>query len=177
MKKLLTIVGIQVGWFASTLGAAKGLFWLGPVVVTLLVIIHLAVTKDRKKESIFILLAAIFGTLVDSFKKVSGLVNYQSDFPGFSWLAPCWITALWVIFSAGFNETMAWLRKRYLLAFLFGLIGGPASYFAAARLGAISFSYSNNVTIVSLGIIWGLVMPSLSYLSVYLEKIEKEKSL
>ena len=60
---------------------------------------------------------------------------------------------------------MRWLRGRYRLACLFGATGGPLSYYAGVRLGALSFVPSTGVTLMILAAVWSLVVPGLLWLA------------
>jgi hypothetical protein len=59
---------------------------------------------------------------------------------------------------------MRWMSGRYLLAALFGAIGGPLSYLAGARLGAMSF-IDTGAAVTALAVGWGLAMPLLMWLA------------
>jgi len=67
--------------------------WLGPLVVILYLVVYLYWSSKRIKELRFILLVGIVGLMVDSVKKVSGLITYAGDIP-IPWLAPPWIVAM-----------------------------------------------------------------------------------
>ena len=55
------------------------------------------------------------------------------------------------------------------LAALFGAIGGPLSYLAGARLGAMSF-IDSGAAVTALAIGWGLAMPLLMWLAARFEQ-------
>lgn len=45
---------------------------------------------------------------------------------------------LWLNFAMTLGASLSWLRGRYSAAALLGAAGGPVSYYAGARLGAIT---------------------------------------
>ncbi len=54
---------------------------------------------------------------------------------------------------------MSYLSERLLLAGIFGGIGGPLSYVAGERLGAVNFGFSLPVVVALLAAIWALLLP------------------
>jgi hypothetical protein len=70
----------------------------------------------------------------------------------------------WYVIAATLNVSMAWLRGRYLLAAIFGAIGGPLAYYGGAELGATEALPSlNGILILALG--WGVMTPLLVWLA------------
>ena len=67
-------------------------------------------------------------------------------------------------FAATLNVSMAWLRGRYLLAAVFGAIGGPLAYYSGAKLGATEALPSLNGMLV-LAVGWGVMTPLLVWLA------------
>lgn len=165
IRKIFNIVGTQIGWFACALGAAKGLPWLGLVVVAVYLTLHLLWSAERLREFRFILTVGILGMAIDSLSKITGLLGYQGDLLGISWLAPLWIGALWLQFASTLNLSLAWLQDNYLVAAVLGAIAGPLSYLGGARLGALTLPQDRTFTIAVLAIIWGIVMPVLAWLA------------
>jgi hypothetical protein len=165
MRKIFNIVGTQIGWFACALGAAKGLPWLGLVVVAVYLVLHLLWSEERLREAQFILAVGALGMVIDSLNKITGLLSYNGDLLNISWLAPLWIGALWLQFASTLNESLIWLQNNYLLAFVMGAIAGPLSYMGGVRLGALALPHDKIFTVIVLAIIWGIVMPLLAWLA------------
>jgi hypothetical protein len=165
MRKIFNIVGTQIGWFACAMGAAKGLPWLGLVVVAVYLVLHLLWSKERLRESQFILTVGVLGMVVDSLSKITGLLTYNGDILNIAWLAPLWIGALWLQFASTLNLSLVWLQNNYLLAFVMGAIAGPLSYMGGVRLGALALPHDKTFTVIVLAIIWGIVMPLLAWLA------------
>jgi len=67
---------------------------------------------------------------------------------------------MWPLFATTLNVSMKWMKGKYLLASLFGAIGGPLAYLAGHRLGAVEFSSTLNAMFV-IGIGWAVMMPLL----------------
>lgn len=153
----------QAGWFACVLGAGNGIPMLGPMVVAIAVLVHLGQAGQPRREAALILVCAALGLVFDSLLLATGWIGYPNGswVPGF---APYWIVALWVIFGTTLNLSMSWMHGRSWLAFLMGVIGGPLSYLAGQKLGAINLVDTIGA-LSALAIGWGLMMPVLVKLS------------
>lgn len=111
------------------------------------------------------MLVGMLGTTIDTIKKDSGLLQYAPGTPDVAALAPTWIIALWLLLACTFRSSLGWLGKRYVLAALLGAVSGPLSYLAGARCGAIKFSHNIPISLVILALVWGIVLPTLAWLS------------
>ena len=54
---------------------------------------------------------------------------------------PIWIICLYPLFSLLLNHSLKFIKRNYLISFLFGFLGGPLSYIGGQALGAVNFSY------------------------------------
>jgi hypothetical protein len=97
------------------------------------------------------------GTFLDSLLALSGLVSYRGGY-SLNWLAPAWITALWVNFATTLHFALRWLADRPWLAAVLGAIAGPLAYYAAAGLGAAELPHGG-LSLVALAIVWGVAVP------------------
>jgi len=163
MKLLLNFAAFQVGWFACVLGAANGLPWLGPVVVAAAVALHLALVPRPVPEFYLVLAAMVIGLTVDSLLLATGWLHYSEGLwlPG---LAPYWIITMWALFATTLNVSMGWMRKRPILTVLMGAIGGPLSYLAGEKLGAIELTQPIPA-VAALSLAWAIAMPLLMRLA------------
>lgn len=164
LRGVVNYVGLQIGWLACALGAARGYPWVGLLVVAGHLVIHLLWTQNRRREIVFLLLVALLGTAVDSAQKAGGLLNYASDAP-WPWLAPLWITAMWVLFATALTTSLRWLQGRVWLAAALGAVFGPLSYVAGERLDGIGFNYGFWFTVLAMGVIWAVAMAGLAVLA------------
>ena len=157
--KAVNVVLFQAAWFAAVLGAARGMPWLGPLVMIPTLAIHLALQDNRQGEVTLLLAAGVLGFIFDTaFVAGSVFTPLQHLFP--RPFSPPWMICLWLNFAATLNVSMSWLRDRYLLAALFGAIGGPLAYYSGARLGATeALPTLRGLLVLSLG--WGIMTPIL----------------
>lgn len=167
MSLALNFLAFQVGWFACVLGAANGVAWIGVLAVLAAAALHLARARRPGAELRLLLTATTLGLVLDSLLLATGWVAYPGSFAGGQWLpalAPYWLVAMWALFATTLNVSMGWLRGRPLLAALFGAVGGPLSYWAGARLGAMEL-LQPTLALAALAVIWGLAMPLLMRLA------------
>jgi hypothetical protein len=168
---IINFILFQIGWFACVLGAAKQAPWLGVITVLLVVLWHLSQAKNAQPELILLAITIVIGAAFDQIMLSSNLISYQAH----GWsnaLTPAWILALWAEFVTILNVSLKWMRKKWLVAILFGAIGGPMAYIAAEKLGAVTL---NNLpaSYIALGLGWAIITPLLLVLS---EKFDGFKS-
>ena len=74
--------------------------------------------------------------------------------------APYWMVALWALFATTLNVSLRWLRARPWLGALLGALGGPAAYYAGARLGALELATAG-AGLGAIAIGWAVLTPLL----------------
>lgn len=154
---ILNFVMFQAGWFACVLGAANGMGWLGIVVVSLLVIIHLAMARRRLAELVLLVTVGLMGFLWESIVASQGLLVFTPALSPNN-LAPYWMAALWVIFATTLNLSLAWLKYRKFFAAILAAIAGPLAYLAGTRLGALEIpELMTGMLVLAAG--WALLFP------------------
>jgi len=164
MRLIGNVVLFQAAWFASVLGAARGLYWAGPAATLVAVAVRLAQAQDRRKEALLLLSCGILGFAADTALVALGLfLPVRGSFPA-PW-SPPWMVAMWVNFGATLNVSMAFLKGRPVLSAVFGALGGPLAYFAGARLGAASVPEPAWAGLAAVAVAWGIAMPALSTLA------------
>lgn len=126
----------QAGWFATVLGAARGLPWLGVIAATAIVAWHLARAPRPRAELALLALAIAAGAAFETLLVQSGWLRFEAGIV-VAGTAPVWMVALWANFATTLNVSLRLLRARLPLAALAGAIGAPVAYFSGARLGAI----------------------------------------
>jgi hypothetical protein len=149
----------QAGWLACTLGAAHGWRWAGPAAVAAIVAWHLARASRPAAELRLVAIAAAGGLFFETALMQSGWLAYAGG-PGPVELAPLWIVALWALFATTFNVSLRALRARPVLAAILGAVGGPAAYYAGARLGALEL-VSPIPALAAIAIVWAIATPVL----------------
>lgn len=160
---IINYLTFQLGWFACVLSAASGRPALGLLTALLVLGLHLALARQLWNEVRLILASGAIGTVFDSLLLATGWVSYPSGawLPG---LAPYWIVAMWLLFGATLNLSMGWLKGRPLLAAFTGAVGGPLSYIAGEKLGAIRLE-NPDAALAMLAVAWAFIMPALAVLA------------
>ena len=162
-RLVVNFILFQIGWFACVIGAAKQMPWLGVATVLAIVIWHLTQAKQAKKELQLLIIALVIGGTFDQIMLNHQLITYQAH--GWSsMLVPVWILALWAEFVTVLNVSLRWMKGRWLVAVLFGAIGGPLAYMGAEKLGAVTLNHLP-ISYVALSVGWACLTPLLLKLS------------
>lgn len=164
MNNALNFVLFQLFWFVAVGGAARGWLWAGPAAVVVFLVVHLAMIRaasERRRELVYALLAGAVGTLLDTGLRAVGALTYPSSEAWGLVLVPPFITSLWVAFALLPRFSLAWLAGRPLLTLVLGAVGGPLSFYAGTRLGAVGAGSSPTLTWGLLALEYALVTPLL----------------
>ncbi len=160
MLTLLNFLLCQVGWFASVLGGANQLPWVGPVVVAIVIAWHLRIAARPAEEAMLIIVCGVVGAAFDSVLVAAGWLSYPSGLLS-AVLAPYWIVAMWMLFATTLNSSLRWLRNRTALSAGTGFVAGPLSYIAGAELGGVEF-LDKSAALAALAIGWAVMLPALT---------------
>ena len=145
----------QLAWLVAVWGASSGLWWLGPVAVAAWVSAYSFWQKCARAEALLWLGAGLLGAMTDSLLVWSGAMAFpESAGPAFP--TTPWMVALWINFAAALRHCMGWLCGRFVLATVFGAIGGPLAYLAGSKFGALEIQ-----SLPAIVVAWLLVMPGL----------------
>jgi Protein of unknown function (DUF2878) len=170
-RKLVNFTLFQASWFIAVLGAAGGNDWYGPLAVAVTLTVHFMLIDDRLGELVLLLVAGTLGFCFDTALSAAGVVTPRGHIFPYPFSQP-WMVSLWLNFAATINVSLGWLKRRYLLAALFGAVGGASAYYSGARLGA-TLSVPDIRGIIILAIGWGIMCPILAWLAVRLQGREK----
>jgi hypothetical protein len=158
-RRVGNFVAFQCGWFACVICAAHGRPLLGTAAVLLVAALHVGLAARPRAELALLACAALVGLIFDSALAASGWVRYSSGVL-LEGTAPYWIVAMWVLFATTLNVSLAWLHAHARLAAAFGAVGGPLSFVAGARLGALAFA-NEPAALAALATGWALATPLL----------------
>ncbi len=67
---------------------------------------------------------------------------------------------MWLLFATTLNVGMRWLQKNLVVASIFGAIGGPLSFLAGQKAGAVAFPDAT-VSLAVIGLGWAVFLPLL----------------
>ncbi len=156
---LINLSLFKAGWLAAVFAAAASLPILGTAAIGIAVAVHLWRSDAPRDELLLLALAAALGFAWESLLVYTGIVQYGAS-GALAAIAPYWIVALWVLFATTLNVGMRWLRKNLLVASVFGALGGPLSFLAGEKAGAVSFSDTSTALVV-IGLGWAVMLPLL----------------
>ena len=158
-RLVVNFILFQIGWFACVIGAAKQMPWLGVATVVAIVAWHFTQAKQAKKEVQLLIIALVIGGTFDQIMLNHQLITYQAH--GWSsMLVPVWILALWAEFVTVLNVSLRWMKGRWIIAVLFGAIGGPLAYMGAEKLGAVTLNHLP-ISYIALSVGWACLTPLL----------------
>jgi len=145
----------QITWFACVVGSAEGLSWPAFAACAVLAIYQLQAKRRHVTDLKLVLVSIVLGLIVDTLWVQSGVLIFTDQRP-FAALAPAWIIALWVGFALTINHSLAWLDRTPLLPAVVGAIGGPMSYLAGLKLGAVEYQQGIALISVYLAVAWAI---------------------
>jgi hypothetical protein len=130
-------------------------------VALLLLAVHFYISPCRKSDIQLIALVTVLGILLDGILKAIGFFCFRADnFP-----IPFWLIIIWMTLATLPNHSLAWLKDKTYIAGLLGMVGGPLAYWAGTRLGVASFNWQLLPSLLVLGILWGLIWPTIMFMS------------
>lgn len=168
---LVNAVAYQLVWFATVLGAGRGLWWPGPLAALAFLALHLGVfVRDgagRRRELALAVAAVACGLVIDGVLSGSGAIVFAAAAPALpAGGAPLWMLTLWAAFALTLRHSLRAVTARPLLAATLGTIGGPLAYLGAARAtDALSFAEPRGMTLVMLAAGWCLALGLLALLA------------
>jgi hypothetical protein len=164
VSNLINVGLYQAGWFCCVLGAAWAMPLLGALLASALMAVHLFLAANRRAEVQLMLSSCLVGVVIDSLQQAAGVFTFKQD-PSWPLWLPLWVFIIWAQFATLFHYALRWMSGRYLIAAVFGMIGGPLAYWAGVRLGAASFGGNPLMSMLCLAVVWTLVTPALLRLS------------
>lgn len=156
-RNISNAVVFQLVWFVCVIGNNQ---WA--LIATLgFVLIHaLFMLKNLKEWRLIIGFSAV-GIFLDSLLQTLGIIQFSGAIvvnQSVS-IVPIWMMCLWVSFSMTLIHGMFWLHRRYLFAFLIGLVGVPFSYLGGIILSGSVTLEPMWLALSSVGLIWCLMLP------------------
>lgn len=155
-NKLINFILFQLVWVGYVIGAAKDFIWLGMVFLAALLLWQLWPSRRAENDVKLMIASAIVGFIISSVWAFSGLISFKYHWP-VEFLSPWWIIALWISFGATLNHSLEWLHQNKIIGACCGAIGGPMSYAAAARIGAVEIQ-SPWLTYGLMSVVWFLAV-------------------
>ncbi len=177
MNFWISLIGYQVVWFASVIGAGHGMAWPGVLGLALYAGWQLSCSLSRATDLKMMASAVLLGCLLDGGLIHFGLASYAAAAPLHA-LAPLWILALWATFALTFTQSLKYLQTRLWIALVLGAVGGPLAYLGASRgWQVVTFAAPAWHGLLWLAIGWGLATPLLAWLARHWSQAATENRL
>jgi hypothetical protein len=168
VASLASFVAFQAFWLVAVGGAARGLPWVGLLALPVLLAVHarLVPAPERGRELAFVVAVGVLGAALDSALKGLAITRYPSSEGVWTVpVVPPFIAALWAGFATLPRFSLRWLADRPALAALLGAVGGPLSFAAGARMGAVGVGPTPALTWGVLALEYALATPLLLWLA------------
>ncbi len=161
--RIINFAFFYFGWGVCLKQASAGRPFDGAFVVLILLAIHLYLVKERVQEICLITIVTLFGTCLDTVYSLTGIIQYAGEYTYFPWLAPIWISSIWVLFAMSLNHSLSWFNGRWVLASLSGASGAILTYIAGVKVGAATFLIPEKILLAIVGSIWFFLFPALLF--------------
>lgn len=155
VPSVVNLVLFQGLWWLTILCVPAGLGWVGPAAVLGVLLGQLWWLKDRGCELRALLVTALPGFLLDSLLGYLGAFGFPHDTQLLGSL-PLWMGALWLNFALTTRHGLAWLHGRPWLGVAFGALGGPLTYLAGVKFGALVIAAPLPLWLGALALSWGV---------------------
>ena len=150
MVNFLNFLFFQLNWFACAYSASYQKPILGISCVICTTIVYITYSKIKRFDCLFFAFLGLLGFLIDTFFIQ---INAIQMIPVTS-VSPAFMVALWVNFVSTFKFSLSWIHKHSNWALIFAFFGAPLSYYAGAKIGALSLNPSLFYSLSTIGIIW-----------------------
>jgi len=159
MYRFVNALGFHAGWWACVASVGFDRQAEALAFCAALVAAHLRHCASPAKEMQLAVLAMAVGIAVDSTLQYFSVIRFLGL--SVAGLSPLWLWMLWVLFATTLNSSLGFLQTfSWKVSAAMGLVFGPVSYIAGAKLGAADFDYST-AHILALAVIWMVVLPAL----------------
>tara|TARA_B100000959_G_C14951339_1_gene612008 strand:+ start:920 stop:1450 length:531 start_codon:yes stop_codon:yes gene_type:complete len=165
LLRLTNALFFYIIWWGCILGVKLGYNYLGGALTFLFIIIHFKIIPNPKQEIKLLLACATLGITLESIHLHSHFLSYHGYIFNNTFFPPIWIICMWVAFGSTLNHSMFWMKRRWNVMIISGVVFGPFSYIAGVKLGVISFNFPYGFSIFVLAIIWGLSIPLMYFLN------------
>ena len=148
---VMSAILFQLGWFVCILAPQSMVM----VCVLAYLCVHYFFICRNKEVWIFSLRLFFIGVAIDSFWVYSGVIELSDGIN----VIPFWLIALWGMFALSAPFGFAFLRKNYVFAAVFGLLGAPVSYFGGAAIrDDVMLASPIWLSLFSIGISWAMIL-------------------
>lgn len=164
-RKITNFVLFQAAWLSCVFSGAHQAPLISVAVASAVIAISLRMGKGNLCADLRLTaIVAGIGFCIESMNLLAGVFTLNgSPWPMF--ICPPWLLLIWAVFGTTLRSSLGWLAGRYWLSALLGALAGAPSYFAGAKLGAVTMNCNWMFSAIALTATWAMVMPLLVWLA------------
>lgn len=156
---VINTVAVQATWFAAVLGGAAGHWWPGVVMALVTVAVHVVVVPGWRHELLRIVIAGLFGMVLDSLLTLTGLLSIAGGLDD-GRLSSWWMVALWCGFATSLAAGLRVLARMPWWANVgIGGLSGAVAYIGGSKLGAVQFAEPMVMGVGGVALVWAVALP------------------
>ena len=162
MRSAAQFAAFHAFWLVAARRAQHGHVWIAALALVPYLAWMLRGEREWRHLAARWLVAGALGSVLDGVLAWLGLLRYPTapaHWPAA--LVPPFIASLWIAFATLPRLSLAWLAPRPALAAALGALGGPLSFAAGARAGAVGYGESALATNAVLALEYALATPLL----------------
>jgi hypothetical protein len=163
IMKIINFVLFQAAWFSCVISGAHQTPLIAVAVSSAVIAVNLSTRKKLYSELRLMAAVTGIGFCVDSANLLAGVFSLR--IASFDFICPLWLVLIWAVFGTTLRSSLGWLAGRYWLSAALGAVAGAPSYFAGAKLGAVTMNSNWIFSAIALTVTWALVMPLLVWLA------------
>lgn len=143
---LINLASYQAIWWLAALQIVPTLYLF--VLSAILLAIHLSVIRTARKQELgLVLIFATLGYLIDSQILASRIFEFKTE-------SSLWLFAVWIQFMTTISMSLKSIMLRPILGPTLAAVFGPLSYWAAEKLGVLSYQEPLFQNLAIHGLIW-----------------------
>lgn len=142
----------QALWFTALLGREQ-YQW----VLLILILVHFALSPNRKSDALLVLTCGMIGASVDNILALQNVYLFPVNTSPFA--VPLWLMGIWAGFACTLLHSFSFFMERRILGPL--IIGAlaPFSYLAGSKFGAVNFGVDQALAMGVIAACWLIMMP------------------
>ena len=168
--RIINVCFFYTIWWGTVTSINFGLNFAPPIITAIILILHLNIISEPKKEIIFLGCCILLGTLVELVYLNSNFLSYYGYYMFSNQFSPLWTICMWISLAITVNHSMFFLKKRWFSIIICGSIFGPVCYISLMKLNIIQFHYNLGVSIFILSIISSISLLMMYYLNKRIEE-------
>lgn len=156
MNIFINIGMYQAIWFLCVVLENTGALLSMPLLA-----LHLYLSPCKMDDTKLMVVFLVLGAIVDGVLHACGFMSYKVG----AYPIPLWLAVIWLALATLPHHSLNWMKGRYILGALFGIVAGPLAYWGGVRLGAASFNHALIPSLIILALIWAMLWPLSLYIA------------